>query len=169
MTGKRKIFVSYHRESDQAFWDEFSRVFSDVYEIVRDDSPQRGSPSEGPEKAVLRIRRDLVNGTCCTVVLCGPETPSDARVDWEIKATLDEGHGLIGVNLPSSRPNPRGFILVPERLHENIASGYAMWFEWTRLIATPLAMGAYIEIARAKSGKPGLIKNDAPPRLPVSG
>lgn len=33
------------------------------------------------------------------MVLCGAEAPQRKFVDWEIKATLDKEHGLIGINL----------------------------------------------------------------------
>lgn len=46
-------------------------------------------------------------------------------VDWEIKATLDKEHGLIGVILPTNHER-----VVPIRLRDNIQSGYASWIDW---------------------------------------
>ncbi len=168
MSGKRKIFVIYHRGGDQDFYDDFSAAFGDIYDIVQDDPTVAGGITEGPEDAVPGMRKNLVCSSCCAVVLCGPDTPTDARVDWAIKACLDERRGLIGVNLPNSRPDSRGFVRVPERLHHNIVSGYAMWLEWTKLLEAPLSMGAYIAIADRNARKPDLVKNDAPPMPDVS-
>jgi len=46
------------------------------------------------------IRENFITGTSCTIVLCGAQTHLRKYVHWEIKATLDKEHGLIGVNLP---------------------------------------------------------------------
>lgn len=163
MSAKRMIFVSYHRGDDLGFYDRFSAAFSDIYEVVRDTFPDDGSRIESPEEAVLRLRKDLIAGACCAVVLCGAKTPWDNHVDWAIKAALDERRGLIAVNLPTSRADSHDRVQVPRRLHENIASGYAMWLEWTKLLEAPLAMGAYIAVAGRNARKPDLIRNDAPP------
>jgi hypothetical protein len=50
-----------------------------------------------------RIRDKHITGTSCTIVLCGSLTPWRKYVDWEIKATLDKEHGLIGINSGEAR------------------------------------------------------------------
>src|SRR5689334_16431755 len=97
-----RIFVSYHHGSDQWFYNEFSRLFHDNYETVYDNSLERSVNSENVDYTRWRIRDDYIRGTSCTVVMCGAETWKRKYVDWEIKATLDMRHALIGINLPSN-------------------------------------------------------------------
>lgn len=101
---KRSVFVSYHHGGDLAYYDAFSQLFADTYEIVRDNSVERRIDSNNSEYVIRRIREGFITGSTCTVVLCGAETPRRKFVDWEINATLDKEHGLIGINLPT---NPR--------------------------------------------------------------
>lgn len=128
-----RIFISFHHENDQGYYDEFSRFFSDNYEAVRDNSVDRINDSDNPEYVMRRIREDHITGTSCTIVLCGAETYKRKYVDWEIKATLDKSHGLIGVNLPTSIRGDKGGPIVPGRLYDNITSSYAIWIQWTDL------------------------------------
>ena len=76
-------------------------VFADDYEVIQDNSVEREIDSNDAEYVTRRIREDFITGSSCTVVLCGAETPQRKFVDWEIKATLDKEHGLIGINLPT--------------------------------------------------------------------
>ncbi len=163
MPAKRKIFVSYNRSSDQEYFDRFCTAFSDIYDIIRDDIQAGGSCSEKPEEALPRLRKEFIGVACCAVVLCGAETASDVSVALAVKAALDERRALIAVNLPNSRADSLGRVQVPEQLHKNIVSGYAMWLEWTRLLESPLSMGAYIEIAGRNARKPDLAINDELP------
>ena len=87
---KRKIFVSYHHDNDQAYYNEFSRFFSDQYDAIQDSSLDRLIDSDDTEYVMRRIRENYITGTSCTVVLCGPQTRWRKYVDWEIKATLDK-------------------------------------------------------------------------------
>ncbi|MGA3116890.1 MAG: TIR domain-containing protein [Syntrophobacteraceae bacterium] len=157
---KRKIFVSYHHGNDQWYYDKFSRFFSDVYDIIRDNSLDRRIDSDNSDYVMRNIRENFITGSSCTFVLCGAETFTRKFVDWEIKATLDKQHGLIGINLPSSRVGNLGGVIVPDRLHENITSGYALWVPWADITINPASLSSYIELANAKSKS--LIKNNLP-------
>lgn len=106
---KRQIFVSYHHGSDQWYYDEFSRIFSDTYDVVKDNSLDRAIDSDDSDYVMRRIRENYITGTSCTIILCGAETSQRKYVDWEIKATLDKYHGLIGINLPSSTSSGNGW------------------------------------------------------------
>lgn len=144
---KRKIFVSYHHGNDQWYYDEFSRIFSDTYDVVQDNSLDRAIDSDNQDYVMRRIRENNITGTSCTFVLCGADTPQRKYVDWEIKATLDKGHGLIGINLPSSISNANG-VIVPGRFFDNYQSGYAVWIQWQNLKAEMLPQA--IEEANSK-------------------
>jgi hypothetical protein len=75
-------------------------------------------------------------------------------VDWEIKATLDKQHGLVGVQLPNLVANSQGLVYLPTRLNANINSGYARWISWGDLArggATYLKQVVEIAISRSSS------------------
>jgi len=155
---KRKVFVSYHHGNDQWFYNEFSRVFNDTYDIISDNSLERAIDSDDPDYVMRRIREKYITGSSCTIVLCGAETPNRKYVDWEIKATLDKEHGLIGVNLPTSITSQYGGVIVSDRLHDNVQSGYAVWINWEALTVEYLKQ--CIELANSKPT--GLINNSRP-------
>lgn len=159
---RRKIFVSYHHGRDQAYYDEFSRLFSHSYETIYDNSVDRIIDSDDVEYVMRNIRENYITGTSCTVVLCGAQTPWRKYVDWEIKATLDKEHGLIGINLPSNPIDMNGKYLVPDRLHDNVVSGYAMWISWHDLTKGPAYLSSQIETANTLPAT--LIDNSRPMR-----
>ena len=147
---KRSVFVSYHHGGDQGYYDAFSKVFHDTYQVIFDNSLERQIDSENVNYVLQRIRDSFVKGSSCTIVLCGAETPWRKYVDWEIKATLDMNHGLVGVNLPTNRQGASGKFTVPDRLYDNIQSGYAVWTNWTAFTADAGTTKAIIEQAIAK-------------------
>ncbi len=146
---RHKIFVSYQHATDQYYYNEFSRVFHDTHECVYDNSLDDAIDSDDHSYIKQIIRDDFITGTSCTVVLVGPTTYQRKHVDWEIKATLDKGHGLIGIQLPNVIPNYLNRVTVPERLNANINSGYALWqgFNWYNLIANPALLNQLVQTA----------------------
>jgi hypothetical protein len=147
---RRKIFISYHHGNDQAYYDALSKTLHDQMDLVFDNSLDRKIDSENTDYVIQRIRDDFISGTSCTIVLCGPETYQRKYVDWEIKATLDKGHGLIGLHLPTAVRGDKGGIVVPSRFHDNIMSGYAVWKSWNDLAVNPALMKTWIEDAVAR-------------------
>lgn len=135
-TIKRSVFLSYHHGGDQEYYNEFTRVFHDEYEAVRDNSLERRIDSDNVDYVIQRIRDTFIHGTSCTIVLCGAETWKRKYIDWEIKATLDKQHGLIGVQLPTLLPGSANTVHVPDRLKDNINSGFAMWVNWAWFTAS---------------------------------
>jgi hypothetical protein len=150
-TVRRKIFVSYHHEHDQAFYGKFVQYFGQEYECISDNSLSRIFDSDNPEYVMQRIRDSHIAGSSCTFVLCGPETPCRKYVDWEIKSTLDKKHGLIGIALPTARRDSFERVIIPNRLHANIQSGYAQWLDWKNLDLGPIYLKLCIEVANLKS------------------
>ncbi|MBN1929616.1 MAG: TIR domain-containing protein [Chlorobiaceae bacterium] len=155
---KRKVFVSYHHGNDRLYCDAFIQAFSNSYDVIHDNSVDRAVGSNNTEYVIRRIRENCITGSSCTIVLCGSQTPWRKFVDWEIKATLDKQHGLIGVNLPT---NPLSVYnnkyTVPDRLHDNIQSGFAVWVDWASFTKNHQSVRQYIEIANSKSAQ--LINN----------
>jgi hypothetical protein len=160
---KRKIFVSYHHDGDQAYYDAFSKAFHDTYDVITDNSLQRQIDSENVDYVMRRIRENYITGSSCTIVLVGKDTHARKYVDWEIKATLDASHGLIGVRLPTAPVTAQNTVTVPARLHDNIESGYARWVSWADITASAQACQAHIEAANAKDKR--LIVNTRDRRL----
>lgn len=148
---RRRVFVSYHHGGDQAFYDAFSRLFHDTYELVSDTSLERRIDSDDVNYVLRRIRENYIAGSSCTIVLVGAQTWRRKYVDWEIQATLDKGHGLIGVRLPTLSPLANGLYPVPDRLHDNFVSGYGVWTDWFTIIESRHALVGRIEQANAKS------------------
>lgn len=50
-------------------------MFHDTYEVDYDNSVDRKIDSDDPEYVMRRIRENYINGTSCTLVFCGVETP----------------------------------------------------------------------------------------------
>lgn len=157
---KREIFVSYHHAADQPYYEEFSRFFHDQYEAVNDSSLDRAIDSDNPEYVMRRIRENYIKGTSCTIVLCGWQTAWRKYLDWEIKATLDMQHGLVGVLLPTNSILGNGGSHKPDRLQDNVDSGYAAWTNWNTLTAEVLRTAINSAIAKPKP----LIVNNRPLR-----
>lgn len=143
---KRRIFVSYHHGGDREFYELFSNTFCGQFDVVHDNSPERRIDSDDAEYVLRRLRENHITGSSCTIVLVGRETWGRRYVDWEIEATLDKQHGLIGVPLPSLPPH----ICVPERLLDNIQSGYALYVNWAQLTLSPTSLPDLIEQANAR-------------------
>lgn len=160
---KRKVFVSYHHGGDQTYYNAFSQAFHDTYDVITDTSLEREVDSDDVEYVMRQIRENYIVGSSCTIVLVGKDTHARKYVDWEIKATLDKQHGLIGVQLPTLPVNSQGRVLVPERLSDNINSGYALWLSWADITASTQACQRHIEAVNAKEKQ--LIDNARARRL----
>ena len=166
---KRSVFVSYHHGGDQAYYDAFTKAIAATYDILFDNSLERRIDSDNVNYVLQRIRDSFVKGSSCTIVLCGAETPWRKYVDWEIKATLDMEHGLIGVNLPTNPLNGNNRYTVPDRLHDNIQSGYAIWTTWATFTASAASVKSTIEQAIVKpaalivNNREMMSRNQTPP------
>ncbi len=148
---RRKIFVSYHHGGDQLYYNEFSRVFHDTYEAVYDNSLERQIDSDNTAYVMQRIRDNYITGTSCTVVLIGGQTHQRKYVDWEIKATLNKDHGLLGIVLPTHAKNLNGEIIVPDRFLDNWKTGYASFIYWQNLNGQTLAAAVHAAASASSS------------------
>ena len=123
---RREVFVSYHHRGDQAYYDSFSGAFHDSLRVITDNSLDRRIDSTDTAYIMRRIREFHLHGSSCTIVLCGADTWRRKFVDWEIKASLDQKMGLVGVWLPTLPLVGEG-TTKPARLQDNIGSEYAVW------------------------------------------
>lgn len=156
---KSKVFVSYHHQRDQAYYDRFAQVFANGYEVITDTSIDRKIGSDDVAYQQQVIREQHITGSSITVVLCGAETYKRRWVDWEIHMTLNKEHALLGIALPTAVIGDRGGIIVPDRLDANIKAGYAHWIGWTE---DPNALRAAIDAAKEKSRQTRNIDNSWP-------
>jgi len=160
---KHRVFVSYHHAGDQNYYDAFSRTFHDSYEAIYDNSLERTIDSDNVDYVMRRIRENYITGTSCTIVLVGARTWGRKYVDWEIKATLDKEHGLIGVRLPTAPLSTDGKVIVSDRLHDNIQTGYALWVTWQDIASSVDRLRGYVAAATSHDRK--LIVNSRDMRL----
>jgi hypothetical protein len=129
------------------------------FELFTDTSVERRIDSDDSEYQSRYIREQYITGSGGTVVLCGAQTWKRKHVDWEIHATLEKQHALLGVVLPTHVKNTAGQIVVPDRLSDNVQSGYAVWMYWSEA-GTDVAAG--IKRALTQARNVALIQNGRP-------
>ena len=156
---KPKVFVSYHHQRDQAYYDGFASVFADGYDVITDTSIGRIIGSDDVAYQQQVIREEHITGSSVTIVLCGAETGKRRWVDWEIYMTLNKEHALLGICLPTNPKDINGKVTVPDRLYANIVSGYAHFIHWTD---DPNVLRAAIDQARENGRYTRNIDNSLP-------
>jgi len=161
-TPKRRVFVSYHHGSDQRYYDAFSHQFNTALDVLSDRSLDRARNSEDPDYIMRYIRENHLTGASTLIVLCGLQTPLRKYVDWEIHAGLNQGMALLGVKLPEVSVINDG-CAKPDRLQDNLSSGYASWVWWENFVSSPATVTQWIEDANGRSKS--LIKNDRSRRM----
>jgi hypothetical protein len=159
---KPRVFVSYHHAQDQRYYDELSSNMNNPYTFCQDNSLDRMINSNSADYIIRKIREEYITGTSCTIILCGAETPLRKYVDWEIDATLQKQHALLGVKLPMLIVENDG-CFKPARLQDNIDSKYAHWVWWENIVNNPSALDAAVNEARNRSKS--LIHNNRERRL----
>jgi hypothetical protein len=157
-----RVFISYHHGNDQAYYTSLSVALQQKYVLCQDNSLDRKIDSDDADYVMRKIREEYLTGTSCTVVLCGAQTPWRKFVDWEIMATLQKEHALVGLMLPTLAIQPNGGTIKPARLQDNIDSRYAVWGSYSDVYRDPNVLTALVHDARSRSKK--LISNSRPRR-----
>jgi hypothetical protein len=169
---KRRVFISYHH-GDGIEATNFVSTFGGplgvfTHRALGLDFDDDLINSNDPDYVMRRIREEYLADSTVTIVLIGTCTHSRRFVDWEIKASLQQGsktpNGLLGILLPSAhRPNRLGvpeFPNLPNRFNENLTTGYASYNYYP---TDPAVLRGWIEHAfLARTGSPNLIRNGAP-------
>lgn len=150
---RRKVFISHshlHESESKAFLREFSSVL--IEKQIGLSEKQDRIQSNNPDYVMRCIREDLIQSqSTVTLVLVGSCTHSRRYVDWEIKASLQQGetripNGLLAIKLPSC---PNGAI-PPPRLElnwrRNDMEGYGRYCQYPR---NPSELRRWIEEAHA--------------------
>lgn len=153
---KPSVFISYHHRNDQYWYDRFSTIFGDTYDLFSDTSVNRRIDSDDPDYQSRKIREDHITGSSITVVLLGAETWKRKHVDWEIHSTLEKEHALLGLVLPTHVTNAAGQTIVPDRFYDNLHSGFAHMATWSE---NPSDVAGAIASAKLKAKSTHLIRN----------
>jgi len=116
--------------------------------------------SNDPQYVMRRIRETKLEDSTVTIVLIGNCTHSRRYVDWEIKASLQQGqglpNGLIGINLAYIKNQA----LAPDRLDNNWATDYSLYARYYVYPSSPSSLRGWIEDAfSARTERAHLIKN----------
>ena len=120
MIPKRKTFISYYHGDQivaQAFVNRFGTEPNKVFipkalGLCYEEEDQ--IQSNNPDYVMDQIRERYIADSTVQIVLIGLCTHSRRYVDWEIKRSLSNGNGLIGILIP-----PHISAHLPERFAEN--------------------------------------------------
>ncbi len=166
---KHKTFVSFYHKDDQDYRERFENLFGDL--VVSKSVDDGDIDSDTSDEYIKQlIQKDYLSYTTVLVVLIGAKTKCRKHVDWEISGALnykvgDNYAGLLGLFLPS-HPNYGAdkYIpdLIPQRLHANVKSGYAVLRDWTD---DRVKLQQYIEKGFAKRNESDKIVNKAIPQM----
>lgn len=153
-----KIFVSYHHSNDQDKAD-YLRTFYGKNNTIIDRSLDEEINSDNDDYILSQIRNNHLKDSTVTIVLIGSETSKRKWVDWEIYSSLRpygsrSRNGLVGIYLPTAGETP-------DRLQDNINSGYAVTMNWKDLSTK---LNTKIEEAFNNRTKAELVSNSRPRR-----
>lgn len=160
---KHKVFISYYHHDDEFYRSLFEYYFGSIF---INKSVRAGEiDSENRDEYIKRlVREGFISAASVVVVLVGAKTYCRKHVDWEISAALNPSvggsSGLLGILLPTHPDSWKvnGVVSpIPERLADNLRSGYASLYPWTTNLET---MRSYIEDAfNARISRSHLIDN----------
>ena len=160
---KQRLYVGYDHLADGPYYEAFKRMFSSLYEIVRDNSMERELDGDDAEGFIRQVRGESMDECAGAIILCGGRTHLGKFVDWEIKAALDRKLSLIGIILPSNPDDPLRGPLLPERMRVNFEGGFAVICRWHELASGKIDLGARLRFAMDRPQE--LIENSLPLRL----
>jgi len=160
---RHKVFISYYHKDDQRYKDEFVETFGHLF-INKSVGLDEIKDDNSTDYIKRLIQLDYITDSSVIVVLVGPKTYCRKHVDWEISAGISSRvggcAGLVGICLPShpSFGNPTyDSSVVPERLDDNIRSGYSKLFHWSTDSA---AVSHWIDDAyQGRTSRSNLINN----------
>lgn len=132
----RNCFVSYHHKNDQEYLSELREV---IKKMKVSDYSLKDDIGYLTEQTIYNKVRTKMRNCSVTVVLVGSNTGHRKWIDWELWASLRKydhpndirksfkPNGILAIFLPGNNHS------VPERLQDNIDSGYAVCMKWENL------------------------------------
>lgn len=133
---QRNCFVSYHHENDQKYLSKLRKVIGGMKVA---DYSLKDDIGHLTEETIYKKVRTKMRNCSVTIVLVGERTGHRKWIDWEIWASLRsythpvdtflsfKPNGLLVIFLPVNEHS------IPERLQDNINSGYAVCMKWENL------------------------------------
>lgn len=154
-----KVFVSYHHKNDQSKADYIRKAYGENDTFI-DRSLQDAYDNKTDDQILNLIRTYHLKNSTVTIVLIGSDTANRKWVDWEIYSSLRSygsrsRNGILAIFLPTAG-------VVPERLQDNIDSGYAVTMRWENI---SWQLNSKIEEAYNNRFKSYLVKNSQPRRI----
>ena len=132
----RNCFVSYHHERDQKYISKLRKV---ITEMKVADYSLKDDIGHLTDETIYKKVRDKMRTCSVTVILIGERTGYRKWIDWEIWASL-RGYTHPFDSLKSFKPNgllaiylPTDFHSIPDRLQDNIDTGFAVSMNWKNL------------------------------------
>jgi hypothetical protein len=129
----RNCFVSYHHANDQKY---LAKLLKIVTNIKVADYSIKNNIGHLTDETIYKKVREKMRNCSVTVVLIGSRTGHRKWMDWEIWASFRsythpyeplksfKPNGLLAIFLPTD------CLSVPDRLADNINSGYAVSMKW---------------------------------------
>ncbi|HXY86855.1 MAG TPA: TIR domain-containing protein [Candidatus Acidoferrales bacterium] len=148
---RHKVFLSYYHKDDERYRDKFEELFGHLFtnKSVREGDIRIDNSADYIRRL---IRDDYITDISVIVVLVGRNTHCRKHVDWEISAAIGGwagGHsGLLGILLPTYpgySENEYDSRTIPQRLLDNMNSGYAKLIIWPKLEAARSKNETYIQ------------------------
>ena len=140
---RHRVFISYHHDNDEKYKEAFEKDFGDLF-INESVSDGDYNPDLSDAYVKHLIAQNNISLSTVVVVLIGKDTYKRKHVDWEIYAGLSEQNkcraGLVGILLPTyytnqeSRGIGEGYKNIPDRLQDNVETGYAKLYSWFEAI-----------------------------------
>lgn len=128
-------FVSYYHNYDQIYLERL-RAMKSGMQVA--DYSLKEDIGHLTEETIYKKIRGIMRNCSVTVVLVGERTGHRKWIDWELWASLRgythptdryksfKPNGLLAIYLPGSHS-------VPDRLQDNIDSGYAVEMKWKNI------------------------------------
>ena len=161
---KRRVFISYSQRDRNEVGDFINRwafqeqLFTPYSLGVFNDTQLINSTN--PQYVMSQIRQKFLQDSTVTIVLMGTCTHSRRYVDWEVKASLQQGqslpNGLLAICLPSLGDNAH----LPNRIYDNWSKDGSGYVQFISTPSSAQQFGDWIETAfNARTSKAHLIKN----------
>ncbi|MCP4394721.1 MAG: hypothetical protein GY804_10720 [Alphaproteobacteria bacterium] len=153
---KHQAYLSYDVDKDGRYVDRLLASLHEYVDFFSEGPLDDPSKSHDAEYVTKQIREKHLKWSSATIVLCGEDTFKKKKIDWEIHATLQNKQALMGVILPSAEKAHNGKVIVPERLMDNVKSGYATCIGWS---TNPNYIRKHLNSALERRENTFLIKN----------
>jgi hypothetical protein len=132
----RNCFISYHHNNDQGYITKLRKV---VKSMKVSDYSLKDDIGHLTDETIYKKVRSKMRTCSVTVIIIGSSTGHRKWIDWEIWASLRgyqnpfdikksfKPNGLLAIYLPGDNHS------IPNRLKDNIESGYAVSMKWKNL------------------------------------